>query len=267
MSIYISSFITIYICSFQFLLGAVFASFLGCFAYRICKGESIAKGRSHCDECGHELGLGDLIPIVSYIARKGRCKYCGKKISPSCLIGELVLAVLFVLCTLRFDLTPELFISLFFILILYFITLTDLQDRIIPNGCVVAAILVRILYFFVAGEGNWKAFLWLIGQGLIISVPVLLITLLLEAVLKKEALGGGDIKLLFVLGMYLGPAKSLFMLLVACILGIIGAAMAMRKSEDGESVAIPFGPYLSAGSVLALLCGDSIIAAYLSLFL
>lgn len=260
-------FITIYICSFQFLLGAVFASFLGCCAYRLCKGESITKGRSHCDECGHELGLGDLIPIVSYIARKGRCKYCGKKITPSCLIGELVLAVLFVLCTLRFDLTPELVLSLFFVCILYTITLTDLQERIIPNRFIIAAILVRILYFFVTGEGDVKAFLWLIGQGFIISIPVLLITLLLEAVLKKEALGGGDIKLLLVLGMYLGTANCLFMLLVACILGIIGAVIAMRKSENGESVAIPFGPYLSAGSVLALLFGDSIITAYLSLFI
>ena len=267
MSIYLSPFITAYACLLAFIFGAVFASFLGCYAYRICKGESIVKGRSHCDSCGHELKLFDLIPIVSYLARGGRCKYCGKKISPSCFWGEVVLALLFMVCTLKFDLTPYLVIALFFVCILYMITLTDLQERIIPNRCVIAAILVRILYFFVTGEGNFKAFLWLLAKGLLVSVPVLLLTLLVEAVLNKEALGGGDIKLLFVLGMYLGLGNSLFMLLVACILGIIGAAITMKQEEAEGSIAIPFGPYLAAGSVAALLFGNSVITWYLSLFL
>lgn len=267
MSIYITPFIITYACVLAFIFGAAFASFLGCYAYRICKGESIAKGRSHCDACGHELKLSDLIPIVSYLARKGRCKYCGKKISPACLWGEVVLAVLFVVCTLRFDFTKELVLALFFVCILYMITLTDLQERIIPNRCVIAAVVFRILYFFVTGEGNFRAFLWLLGKGLIISVPVLLLTLLMEAILKKEALGGGDIKLLFVLGMYLGPANSLLMLLVACVLGIVGAVITMKHTEEEGSIAIPFGPYLAAGSVIALLFGDSLITWYLSLFL
>ncbi len=233
-------FITIYVCTFQFIFGAVFAGFLGRYACRLCKGKSIVK------EC---------------------CKCCGKKIAPACLVGEVVLAVLFVLCTLHFDLTGELFLALVLLLVLYVITLTDLQERIIPNRCVMAAILIRFLYFLVTGEGSFKQFLWLIGQGLILSVPVFLVTLLTETILKKEALGGGDIKLLFVLGMYLGSAKSLFMLLMACILGIIGGVVSMKKTEAGESVTIPFGPYLSAGAVLALLFGDPIITAYLSLFL
>ena len=132
---------------------------------------------------------------------------------------------------------------------------------------VIAAIAVRIIYFFLTGEGTLKAFLWLLAKGFIVSVPVLLLTLLMEAILKKEALGGGDIKLLFVLGIYLGLGNCLLMLLVACILGIIGAAITMSKSEEEGSIAIPFGPYLAAGSVVALLFGDSIITWYLSLFL
>lgn len=267
MSIYVTPFITVYACVFAYIFGAVFASFLGCYAYRICVGESIMKGRSHCDACGHELKLPDLIPIVSYLARGGRCKYCGKKISPSCLWGEVVLALLFVVCTLTFDLTPYLVLVLFFVCMLYMITLTDLQDRIIPNRCLIAAIVVRVLYFFLTGEGKLQAFLWLIAKGLLVSVPVLLLTLLVEAILKKEALGGGDIKLLFVLGMYLGLGNSLFMLLVACILGIIGAAITMKQEEAEGSIAIPFGPYLAAGSVAALLFGNSVITWYLSLFL
>ena len=86
-------------CLFAFIFGAVFADFLACFAYRICKGEAVVKGRSRCEICGHELGFSDFVPIVSCFARYGRCKYCGKKISPTGLWGEVVLAVLFVLCT------------------------------------------------------------------------------------------------------------------------------------------------------------------------
>ena len=110
-------------------------------------------------------------------------------------------------------------------------------------------------------------FLWLLAKGFIVSVPVLLLTLLVEAILKKEALGGGDIKLLFVLGIYLGLGNCLLMLLVACILGIFGAAITMKNSEEEGSITIPFGPYLAVGSVVALLFGDSIITWYLSLFI
>ena len=267
MSIFIHPFVTIYVCICAFVFGAVFASFFGCLAYRICKGESIVKGRSRCETCGHVLGFFDLIPIVSYLARRGRCKYCGKKISFTCLWGEVVLAVLFVLCTLKFDGTPYLILVLFFVSVLYIITLTDLQDRIIPNRCIVAAIFIRILYFVVTGEGNFRAFLWLLVEGLLVSVPVLLLTLLVEAILKKEAFGGGDIKLLFVLGLYLGPANCLLMLFVACVLGVIGGLAAMKKSGVKGSIVIPFGPYLATGSVVALLFGDVIRAWYLFLSL
>lgn len=266
MSVYLTPFITTYICILQFVLGAVFASFLGCYAYRICKGESFLRRRFRCDACGHVLSLLELIPIVSYLMYKGRCKYCNKKISPTCLGGELVLALLFVICTLCFDLTPYLFLALFFVCILYMITLTDLQERIIPHRCIIAAIFVRFLYFVLTREGDWKSFLWLIANGLVVSVPVLLLTLLMEKILKKEALGGGDIKLLFVLGMYLGSANCLLMLLVACLLGIVGVVIAMKNSEGEGSVAIPFGPYLAIGSVVALLFGDAIASGYLSLF-
>lgn len=266
MSIYLTPFLTTYCCLLAFLLGAVLASFLGCFAYRYCAGESVLKGRSHCDACGHVLSVPDLIPVFSYLLRKGRCKYCGKKISPVCLWGEVTLAMLFVVGTLRFDLTPYLVLQLFFFCILYTITLTDLQERIIPDRCVIAAIVVRLLYFVVTGEGNWKAFLWLIGNGFLISVPVLLLTLLMEVILKKDALGGGDLKLLFVLGMYLGVANCLFMLLVACVLGIFGTALTMKKQEAEGNLVIPFGPYLAAGSVIAVFFGDIVIGWYLSMF-
>lgn len=225
------------------------------------------KSRSHCEMCSHVLGFFDLIPIVSYLARRGRCKYCGKKISPTCLWGEVVLAAVFVLCTLKFAHTPYLILVLFFVSVLYIITLTDLQDHIIPNRCVLAAVLVRILYFFITKEGDFRAFLWLVTEGLLVSVPVLLLVIFVEAILKKEAFGSGDIKLLFVLGLYLGLVHCLLMLFVAGVLGIIGGINAIRKSETKGGVVFPFGPCLATGAVVALLFGDSIITWYLFLFL
>ena len=277
--LYLTPFITVYVCVLQFLIGAVLASFLGCFSWRVCHGESVLRGRSHCDACGHALGAKDLIPIVSYLSTRGKCRYCGKSIGKLCLYGELALAGLFVLATLRFDLTSELFLANCFLCILYVVTLTDLYEQIILDRCIIIAIVVRFVTYVVAEEATLSGALVLLGNGLVIAVPVLLLTLLLEFVLKKEALGGGDIKLLFVLGLYLGWAKCLLMLLVACVAGIFYAAKQMSKEETetaeageaGEpeaaaSVAIPFGPFLAAGAVVALLVGDTIIGWYLSLF-
>ena len=156
-------------------------------------------------------------------------------------------------------------LMLFFVVILYIITVTDLQKCIIPNQCILAAVLVRILYFFIMREGNFRAFLWLLTEGLLVSVPVLLVTLLMEVILKKEVFGGGDIKLLFVIGLYLDLVECLLMLLVACVLGIIGGVAVMKKSKAGGSAVFPFGPCLAAGSVVALLFGDFIIEWYLFL--
>ena len=117
--LYLSPGITIYILSMAFIIGAVFASFLGCMGWRISKGESVLKGRSHCDSCGHILRGRDLIPIISYVARKGRCAYCKSPISKSCLWGEVLLAVLFVLTTVRYDVTPKLVLALVFVCLLY----------------------------------------------------------------------------------------------------------------------------------------------------
>ena len=260
--------LTIYILLLQAVFGAVLASFLGCFAWRVCHGEAVLKGRSHCDACGHVFGGKDLVPVVRYLSTKGSCRYCGKKISKLCLYGELALAGLFVLATLRFDLTAELFLANCFLCTLYVVTLTDFYEQIILDRCILFAVAIRFLVFFCSGQVSLNAFLTLLGNGLAIAGPILLLTLVLEYVLKKEALGGGDIKLLFVMGLYLGWANCLILLFVACIAGIIYGAGQMKK-EDGkeEGSMIPFGPFLSLGAVVALLVGDSIVTWYMSLFL
>lgn len=252
------------------IFGAVCASFLGCFAWRVCHGEHVTAGRSHCDTCGHVLGVRDLVPICSYLSTKGRCRYCGARISRRSFFGEVVLAALFMGAAWRFDWTAQLWLALGFFCILYVITLTDLYEQMILDRCILLGIALRIIYFFCVEQVSLRAFFALLGNGLVIAAPVLILTLVMELVLKKDALGGGDIKLLFVLGMYLGWANCLVMLLIACITGIVYAVRQQAnegESEESAGIVIPFGPFLAAGAVAALFFGDGIVQWYLSLFL
>lgn len=250
----LSPMITGYILVVASLLGAVFANFLSCMGWRMSKGDSVLKGRSHCDSCGHVLSVRDLIPILSYIARKGRCAYCGAKIPKSSLYGELLLGFLFVFTTLRFDVTLELVLMLVFVCILYLISVIDMQVQIIPDGCLLVAVIARVIYYFCTESFQLGSFLALLGNGLSISLPLLILVLVMEKILKKEAMGGGDIKLLFVTGMYLGWEKNLLALFFACIVGIIYGAVRMRSEK--ELGAFPFGPFIAAGTIVSILVGD-----------
>lgn len=261
--LFLTPVITIYILVMAFILGAVFASFLGCMGWRITTGESVLKGRSHCDYCGHVLAWRDLIPIVSFVRGKGRCAYCKKTLSKTLLYGEITLALLFVLVTLRYDVTPELFLYLFFVCILYLISMTDIYGRMIPDSALVAAIILRIVWFF--GTKPDLHGLWgLVANGLSVSLPLLGLVLLMEKIRDMEMMGGGDIKLLFVMGIYLGWANNLLALFVGCLTAIIYGLIQQKK--EGEEVYIPFGPFLALGAVFALLLGDGLIQWYLSLF-
>ena len=120
---------TAYICILAAVAGAVFGSFINCAAWRIAHGENFLKGRSHCAECGHVLGIGDLIPVISYLALKGKCRYCGKKISPRYMLTELAMAAAFVLCLLRFDLSGQALRGMGFAVILLGLSLVDLAVR------------------------------------------------------------------------------------------------------------------------------------------
>lgn len=266
--LFLSPGITAYCLVLAFVLGAVFASFLGCMGWRICNGESVLSGRSHCDSCGHVLSAHDLIPIISYVVGKGRCRYCKTLISPMNLYGEILLAVVFVLTTLRFDITWKLLLMLVFVCVLYLVSVTDIYEQIIPDGALLFAIVVRVLYEILIEGFQWQSLLSLLVDGLAISLPLLILVLVMEKILKKEAMGGGDIKLLFVTGLYLGWAENLLAIFFACIIGIVIGMVQMKKQEDEESsVYFPFGPAIAVGAVISMLVGEPIIQSYLSLFL
>ena len=239
-------------------LGAVLGSFLNCAAFRIVRGESFTKGHSRCPACGHDLGASELIPVFSWLLQKGRCKHCGERISPRYPLTELAFALISVLCLLRFDLTVLCLRNYVFLGCLFLLTLTDLEAMLIPDGCHIAAALAWLaaLPFLHMGRGAiLAALLSAVGFG----GGLLLISMAMDKLLGRDTLGGGDIKLLAVVGLYLGPIASLFALVLACILGL---AIHALTSREGAGHAFPFGPSIALASALMLLYGQPLVRWY-----
>ncbi len=246
---------------FAIILGLLFGSFLNCMAMRIVRGENWVSGRSRCPSCGHVLGAADLIPVLSFLFLRGKCRYCGKKISPRYPITELLFAVITACIYLRAGvsvLTIRLFV---YACCLFALSLTDLEARIIPNGCLLLALVTWAATepFLFTG---WTDFWLHVGAMIGAAVLILLLVLVMDAVLKKDSMGGGDIKLIAVLGLYTGAVGMMFLLFFASILGIFYAA-ARGRLKHGEAVA--FGPFLAASGLFMALWGEIPVEWYLRL--
>jgi leader peptidase (prepilin peptidase)/N-methyltransferase len=154
------------------------------------------------------------------------------------------------------------------------LSLTDLDEYVIPNVTIIVAIAIRLAYILAEGFfGNGDMLVMLrdaaIG-GVSVAVPVLLLALVMDRVLGRESLGGGDIKLLFVAGLYFGWQQCLFLLMVACVLGLVFAAIGRRgagSSDDSNARLIPFGPSIAAACWITMLFGEQVLRWYLTLFL
>lgn len=258
MNIEENTFLTVYIFAVVAIFGAVFGSFINCMAWRIAHEESVLKGRSHCAVCGHPLGAADLVPVFSYLFLRGRCRYCKKKISPRYVAVELVMAIVFILTAWRFGLSMQTLWICGLACMLMALSLVDLETYTIPDRFIIAGILwyFGVLLF----ADDWKAELLSgLAGGLSIGVGMLLLSILFDKVTGKESLGGGDIKLFFMTGLYLGPWVGLFNLILSCIIGI-GFVLCMGQKR------IPFGPAISLAVLISALVGNDVVNWYLGLF-
>lgn len=250
-----------YLCFWLAVFGAVLGSFLDCAASRWAGGDPHPfAGRSRCASCAHTLGAGDLVPVFSFLLRRGRCKYCGEKIPGECLIAELAGAAGFAALGLRFGLSPELGQWLIVAAVLLALSLTDWAARLIPDKLLVLLAANRAVWFLVLGQGVREA----LEAVKACAVPAALLALVLamEKVLGREAMGGGDIKLLFALALYLTWAELFLTLLLGCLLGLLWAALTGGK----KGTAMPFGPFLALGAVLTVCCGGPVLEWYFGLF-
>ena len=242
------------------LLGAVMGSFLNCAAIRLIHHEPLSRGRSHCVHCGHTLGVRDLIPLASFLLLRGRCRYCGQRLSPRYLFAELISALVFLSLWLKFGLTLRCLELLILASLCLCLSFCDLEDYIIPDRFILAGILVRAVFILLSGDLPHTALRSLIG-GLSVALPVLILVLIMEKILKKEAMGGGDLKLLFMLGLYFPWSLNFLGILLACVIGILFGLAALRRDRM-----IPFGPSICLGSWISCLFGQPLIEFYLSLF-
>ncbi len=263
MSIHDSRVILIYCCCVAAVLGAVMGSFLNCAAWRIANGQSFLKGRSHCPTCGHILGIPDLIPIFSWLFLRGKCRYCGTKVSARYLLAELFMALLTVVCLLRFDLTIVCLRNYIFLCCLFCLSMVDLENYTIPDGCLLISAFAWLLALPFIGM-SWREALLHLLAAVIFGGGLLLLSLIMDRILKKDSLGGGDIKLYFVVGLYLGIAATLFSLLLACVLGLLFAFLRKRFGKE-KNEQIPFGPSIAAAAAVMLLFGDPMVRWYLGL--
>ncbi len=242
------------------LAGACAGSFVNCAALRWPAGEKLPRGRSRCPACGHALGTADLIPVLSWVLLKGKCRYCGAPVSRRYPFTEALCALLWVSAAVRFGLTWETAEHCLLFSILLFLSLVDWDVMELPNGPMLAGA-AAFLVFLPAHEAPLSRLAQGAVGALALGGGLLLISLIMDRLLGRETMGGGDIKLLAMLGLYTGPAAGLFLLLLACFIGL---AFALRR---GRGQAFPFGPALALAAWPAALWGRELAAWYLGLFL
>lgn len=244
-----------------FLVGACAGSFLNCAAERHAAGGSVFRGRSKCPVCGRTLGVFDLIPIFSYVFLGGRCRKCGARIPVRCLFCELLGGFGYLAIAVRFGFSFETAEYLLLFSALFLLALIDGDTMEMPDGVHVFAMAVYLVFLpFTTGFGSILR--GLLGAA-VLGGGMLVLALLLGFVLKKDALGGGDVKLFAVLGFYLGFAQGILMIIFACIAGLVFACM----PRAGKEKEFPFGPAITVAAFAAVLIGQELVERYLALFL
>ncbi len=240
-----------------FILGLVIGSFLNVCIYRIPRGKSIVYPPSSCPSCGLRIKWYDNIPVLSYIVLKGRCRYCKSRISPVYPLVELLTAVYSLLVYLKFGITLNTAFYLIFGYILIVASFIDFFHYIIPDSLTLSLAFVGIVY----GLFNHELIHSIIG--LIFGFVLLYIVAVLgKAIFKKEAMGGGDIKLLAALGTFVGVKGVLFTLFVASFFGSFVGIVLIASGNAKMSQRLPFGPYLSLSAIIYIFVGAELITKF-----
>lgn len=230
-----------------FIIGTVLGSFYNVVGYRLPKGESIIYPASHCPNCNHKLRPLELIPLFSYLFQKGKCRSCKQKISLFYPLFELLGGIFFALAFYIFGLTPDLLIALTFISLVLIVMVSDYHYLIISDEVLVFfGILLMLEKFFLKGP---KEALIAVISGLVAFLIMFLIKKLGDFMFKKESMGGGDIKLMFIFGLVLDLPIALFTIFLASLIGLPISLVIMFKKNTHI---IPFGPFLCVAALILL---------------
>lgn len=241
---------------FVFIIGACVGSFLNVCIYRIPEGKSVVTGSSHCYACGHQLNFIDMLPVLNYFILKGRCRYCGTNFSLQYPLVEFITGFMYLAAYLKFYNNWTTLLLWVFFSLLIVVTIIDLYHRIIPEGILLTGI---VLGLPLAGLQSVDKLI----SGLI-GLLVAGIIMLIIAIISKGGMGGGDIKLSTVMGLYLGWQGVLLALFLAFLIGGIIGIFLLLTGRKGRKGAVPFGPYLALGGLLAVMWGQELLAWYMS---
>jgi len=245
----------------SFLFGAIVGSFLNVCICRMPIDESVVSPPSHCPRCDYRIRWYDNIPLFSYLMLQGKCRGCGVHISLQYPLVELLNGLLTLALFLKYG--PSLsFLAMFlFCSALVVITFIDLEHQIIPDEISLPGIIIGFVFsFFLPGQSWINSLLGiLLGGG-----SLLMVAYGYQWLAGKEGMGGGDIKLLAMMGAFLGWKSVLFIVFASSLVGsVVGITMMLVQKKDSK-LAIPFGPYLAFGAVLYIFYGNQLISWYLN---
>ena len=249
-----------YLLFLAFVCGACAGSFTNCAALRHVTGEKVSRGRSHCPQCGHTLGILDLFPIFSWVFLRGKCRYCGAPVSKRYPFTELICALLWLSSAAVCGLSVQTLEYCVLFTLLLAVALIDYDTMEIPDGLLLAgaALFAACLFFHDAPLARLKS--GLLG-GLALGGSLLVISLVMDKVLGRDSMGGGDIKLFALLGLYTGLGVGLLLVILSCFAGLLFAFLSKAKDKP-----FPFGPAIALAAWPALLVGPRFVNWYLSLF-
>src|SRR5215475_5835031 len=236
-----------------FFPGLALGSFLGVVAARVPLRRSVVRPGSACMSCETPISWYDNVPVLSYAFLRGRCRRCGVRIPPRDLAIELTTALLLVACVLAFGLTLKTAAAAIACAALVVATATDLERRIVPNNVVLpaaAAVLALMTVYDPSPE-------WAIGALGLAGF------LFLAALAYPGGMGMGDVKLALMIGALLGRTAPVAMMLALFAALVPSLVLLARHGRRARKMAIPFGPFLAAGAVVALFAGEAILHAYL----
>lgn len=258
----------VFIASMFGLFGLCFGSFGNVVIYRLPKNLSLFKPGSHCPNCKQRIKWYDNLPLLSYIFLGGKCRNCKKGIGIRYLLVELLTGSLWVVSYLLFGLTSLTFITCFVLLAFIILAFIDLKYFEIPDSINLFLALLGLLALFVAPlEGkiltiSYKSRL----LSLFSSLILILLFYIFSRLAKKELIGGGDLKLLAAVGLFLGWELQILGLIIASVIGVLVEIPSRLISKKSLKARLPFGPYLVLGFTISLFFGLKFIEWYLSTF-
>lgn len=246
---------------FIFIFGSVIGSFLNVCIVRMPREESIVTPGSHCTRCKKPIPWYDNIPFVGYIVLRGKCRFCKEKISFQYFIVELVTALMFLWLYFYFGLTGLLVPYFIFVSGLIVATFVDIEHRIIPDEISVGGMVVGIIFSIFLPQLHGEH-LYLLGLGksllgvLIGGGSIYAMGMLGDFLFKKESMGGGDVKLLAMVGAFLGWQSAILTFFIAPIFGAVAGIIVKIRTKESM---IPYGPFLALGALISLFWSKPII--------